>query len=159
MLGGGGWGGGVTYPKKMTSLFFKVKREKGKEQNSRPADIFGPSDCHAEQYRDQPGDKMQSILHFLQTFNLNSILKRSFKVEVLCMFISFPVGWAKFYFRCFLLISLILGIFLGNATVIVGCFLSGVFRSKMVFVSCNASAPPFPFEFGCSHPSTISVLL
>ena len=50
MLGGGGWGGGVTYPKKMTSLFFKVRREKGKEENLRPADIFGPSDCHAEHY-------------------------------------------------------------------------------------------------------------
>ena len=49
MVGGGGWGGGVTYPKKMTSLFFKVRREKGKEENLRPADIFGPSDCHAEQ--------------------------------------------------------------------------------------------------------------
>ena len=91
MVGGGGWGGGVTYPKKMMSLFFKVKREKEKEENSRPANIFGPSDCHAEQYKNQPGNIMQCILHFLQTFNLNSILKRSFRVEVLCMFISFII--------------------------------------------------------------------
>ena len=101
MVGGGGWGGGVTYPKKMTSLFFKVRREEEKEENSRPAGIFGPSDCHAVQYEDQTGNKMQSILHFLQTFNLNSILKRSFRVEVLCMFISFPAGLAKFLFPLF----------------------------------------------------------
>ena len=124
MVRGGGWGGGVTYPKKMTSLFFQVRREEEKEENSRPAGIVGPSDCHAGQYEDQTGNKMQCILHFLQTFNLNSISKWSFRVEVLCMFISFPAGWAKFYFCFFLLISLILGIFLGNATVIVGCFLS-----------------------------------
>ena len=39
MVGGGGWDGGVTYPEKMTSLFFKVKREEEKEENSEPAGI------------------------------------------------------------------------------------------------------------------------
>ena len=97
MVRGGGWGGGVTYPKKMTSLFFKVRREEEKEENSRPAGIVGPSDCHAGQYEDQTGNKMQCILHFLQTFNLNSISKWSFRVEVLCMFISFPAGWGKIF--------------------------------------------------------------
>ena len=69
MVRGGGWGGGVTYPEKMTSLFFKVRREEEKEENLRPAGIFGRLRHSCEEQRFCPMFDWDSFaLHQIEYF-------------------------------------------------------------------------------------------